>query len=131
MNVIKYLNIPYAYCGRDFSGCDCFGIVRLWYQEECKVILPDYQSPGKSHKDVPNSYIIEHMHILFKQVAWSDINTNDIILIQNKSDSINHVGVMVSHTDFLHILEGCTPHVARVSLWKDKIHSFYRYRDWA
>jgi hypothetical protein len=40
--VSSYLGLPYAQNGRDRSGIDCWGIVRLVLAEQAGLLLPDY-----------------------------------------------------------------------------------------
>lgn len=37
----KYVGIPFVNHGSDFSGADCFGLIRLFYKEEFGYIVPD------------------------------------------------------------------------------------------
>lgn len=41
MGINDYIGIPFKVHGRDKSGLDCYGLVRLFYQNELGVILPD------------------------------------------------------------------------------------------
>lgn len=40
----KYLSIPYRAGGRDWSGCDCYGLVRLILKEEKGIELPLFET---------------------------------------------------------------------------------------
>ena len=40
--VAKYVGIRYQSRGRSFDGCDCYGLVRLFYQAELGIELPEY-----------------------------------------------------------------------------------------
>ena len=38
----KYIGIPYQSKGRSFEGCDCYGLLQLFYAKELKVSLLAY-----------------------------------------------------------------------------------------
>lgn len=42
MNFERYLGVPYRDMGRSLAGCDCWGLLWLFYRDELGVDLPDY-----------------------------------------------------------------------------------------
>jgi cell wall-associated NlpC family hydrolase len=48
----NYAKIPYRNGGRDRSGCDCWGLLRLVYLEEWGITLPSYADDYQSAEDL-------------------------------------------------------------------------------
>lgn len=38
----KYVGLPFVDGGRDWKGCDCWGLVKLILQTECGIEVPSY-----------------------------------------------------------------------------------------
>ena len=55
----KYVGIPFVSGGRDTSGCDCYGLVRLILQEEYGMSLPVLNG------DYTNALSVEETKLLF------------------------------------------------------------------
>lgn len=51
----KYLSIPYKPLGRDWSGCDCWGLLCMIAKSEWNVTLPD----ERLHKVLPEEKLDE------------------------------------------------------------------------
>jgi hypothetical protein len=45
-----YIGIPYVEGGRDYKGCDCYGLVKLVYQFEYGIELPDWCTDHRDFK---------------------------------------------------------------------------------
>ena len=43
IDISKYLGIPYKHRGAAWSGVDCYGLARLFYNTEFGIEVPDYE----------------------------------------------------------------------------------------
>ena len=126
----KYLNIPWDGDGTEgsWSGCNCYGLVRLTYPPEFGIDLPRYEGAAYS-RGVDK----EELGRLFsrERERWHDVEQpepGDLVWIRIAGNPF-HVGMMVSPDQFLHIEEGCGPVVESITSprWVRRINGFCRW----
>lgn len=83
----QYLGYPYVYGGMSPSGFDCSGFVGYVYKQcgySLKRVASDiYYNNGVS-------------------VSKSELQPGDLVFFSNSSDSVGHVGIFISGTQFIH-----------------------------
>ena len=106
MKVEKYIRIPFRSHGRDFDGCDCYGLVRLFLKEELGKEIPDFWDYASADDGaVISSLIKEHKPaIAGKEKEIPDVG--DVALYKFRG-YISHIGVYVGDGYILHVLRGC------------------------
>lgn len=120
LNYIKYLEIPYVEDGRGWQGCDCYGLIMLWFAEELGIEIPDLGLPYQCTLPLET---LEQLHSDFERVVKPQ--RHDLVLIRKDPDT--HVGVCMSPKEFMHTLSaGC--HIADIYVWRRNILGFYRHK---
>jgi sulfur carrier protein ThiS len=102
MNFEKYIGIPYVEKGRDETGVDCYGLVRLIYKNELQIDLPSF-SAEYTQTDTAR---IEELIAQYKE-GWEQTDepvVGSIVLFRVFGNE-SHVGVVVSPTHFIHVRE--------------------------
>lgn len=127
------MRIPFREHGRDFTGCDCGGLVWLVYKTELGIELPDWRK------------YYETTHIeSFEELSWTigtmlgdicqevpidaKIRPFDVISLKIAGMPI-HVGVMVTSNVFMHVMEGYS-NVRQERLdsanWRKRVDGIFR-----
>jgi cell wall-associated NlpC family hydrolase len=103
MDVLKkFIQIPFKDMGRDFNGCDCLGLVTLFYKEVFGITIQEF---GHS------CYNISAITDGFKKEVdeWEPVNEPEFgcIIAMNNIRSIpnvvNHIGIYIGNNEILHI----------------------------
>ena len=113
--VKKSVGTPWISGGRDWSGWDCWGCVRLCYRECLGVDLPSYGEI--SARDLAR--IARQMETA-KDDGWRQIGTPralDVVLMRSGRGGarVVHVGVMVDANRLLHVEEAAATAVVPVT----------------
>jgi cell wall-associated NlpC family hydrolase len=127
MDVIKYLQMPYEHMGRTPMGTDCFGLIRMFYNYELDIDLPDYTKPYSEKWWLESNYFLD----LHKEWGFSKTDTyklGNILLFYNTTHGVGHCGIVLDDSQFLHMTKtGGGVGNYRYGLWPRLIHSAYEY----
>ena len=128
MNNIKYLQIPHLHLGRDFKGCDCLGLVRLFYLTEFNISLPDYTDYEE------NWHLKDALRITknYKKCGFTRVKDFPVygdVLLLNESGYPKHLGICTGNGNFLHTTDsGTCCHSYKMGMYFQSIHSVYRFK---
>ncbi len=125
----KYLQIPYRFNGRNFDGCDCYGLIILRFKNELGIDLLDYKH-GYSKPDQfsDSNYLLENIFNEFEKVEPEKAEKHDVILIRHESENADHIGMLTSKKMFMHSLTDHGVVQSKISIWRRKIVGFYRHK---
>jgi cell wall-associated NlpC family hydrolase len=115
--------------GRDFEGCDCWGLVCLFNYHITGVHIPDYAGLYISADDSESvSKAIECEKGNWKEIDYSGLKAGDVILLRT-TEGAAHTGVNIGHNKMIHTAKGHNSVVDNFlsAKWKDRIEGFYRW----
>lgn len=133
----QYLNIPFRPKGRTREGVDCYGLVRLIYQEQLNIELPSYT---EEYETIHDKFEIEcllrgEVGTRWKEIPLVSAKEFDGIIF-NIVGHPTHFGLIVNAPRFIHAMrnEGqenggrVTTNLFDSILWRQRIVSAVRYQ---
>lgn len=128
--VAPYVKVPFKEKGRDWSGWDCWGCVRMVLREQLGLTVPSYTEDYQTTNDRE-----EIVAIMRGEAAlhWQEIQMPEAALFDCIELRISglpiHFGIVVSPPWFLHATKSGTACERWDSvLWKQRIMGFVRWR---
>lgn len=128
---VDYVGLPWADRGRDRTGCDCWGLVRLVYAEALGISLPSYAG------DYPSADELREIDGLIRGALgagpWVEVaavREFDLVLFGiGRFDS--HIGIMVDRSRMLHMMGCDTAKIERVDtpIWSRRRRGTWRHRE--
>lgn len=127
MKIEDFVGIPFKDEGRDFKGCDCWGLCSLFYRYYLKKELPSYKI-GAFEYDHVNKLMLSEI----KTSKWQILDSPEpysIALMRLGADSsvtVNHAGVVLEDGRLLQAYLGTGSIIVDPTsmLWK-RIIRFY------
>lgn len=127
MNFSNYIGLPWRELGRDRRGVDCWGLVRLFYQEELQINLPIYEGIGHGLNEHPD--LAQEIHA--NMTKWRETDkpkTGDCVLINVGGQPV-HIGIVAPKRKMLHVAKGANAVIESLTnpKWAKRIEGFYTY----
>ena len=115
MNFDKFMRIPFKSQGRDYNGCDCWGLLRLVYEDHLNIVLRSYDEvPAENFEDIAK------LMAMYKE-EWisitSGLQTYDVVMMRTQGrfkPIAAHVGIMINQREFIHTEQGIGPRKNRI-----------------
>jgi len=100
----KLIGIPYKFNHKDFKGCDCRGIIYLYYKYVLEKTFPF--SDGKrvflrnQKKDIER--ITNALDKIGDRIPFEELKENNVVILKIKG-SIGSMGVCINNKQLLHM----------------------------
>lgn len=127
----QYIGLPFKNRGRTKDGVDCWGLVRLIYQEQYAIELPSYDDEYASSHNISETRDTIKEHVKeWIYIEPGEERSGDVIVMR-LSGYPTHVGIVIKNGKMLHIVEGINAVVENYHsrLWMHRIVGFYRHKE--
>lgn len=128
MNFEKYIGIPYVEKGRDETGADCWGLVRLIYKNELNIDLPSFSA----EYDTSDNERLEELFAQYKE-GWESTDSAEVgdVVIFRVFGYESHIGICIGENKFLHVREGRDTVIESLDnpKWSKRITGFFKYSE--
>lgn len=123
----RFVGIPFKIGGRDFSGCDCWGLVCLFYENILNVKLDPYEGCYVDAEDLEGiGKILEWEQKNWRKICLQSAQFGDVLLLSTRF--VCHVGIFLDRARMLHSAPGKDSCIERLSsaIWASRIVGVYR-----
>lgn len=125
-----YLKLPFLAHGRDRAGVDCYGLVRLIFQEQRGIVLPSYTEGYDTLEETEKIVALCRGEIArrWSPVPLVDAAIFDVIVFRIQGEPM-HVGMVMDGSYFLHTMKGIHSVLERWQsiAWRNRIVEVVRY----
>lgn len=126
--LVDMIGVPFVDKGDTLKGCDCFGLVRLYYKDilNRKVFKP--QSSAFNSKSVLREFLEETSR---NWIQVQEPKINDVVAMAHDPKHpkiVQHFGIYLGNGKMLHTLEKVGSHIVRISDYKYYIKGYYRWQ---
>lgn len=104
--VAQYLNLPFVDKGRTRQGVDCYGLVRLIYQEQLNIELPSYTEHYSTSSDYGEIRALMNGEAgsLWHEIAVAEARGYDGLIFRLLGEP-THFGLVLDPPWFIHAIK--------------------------
>lgn len=126
-----YIGLRFKNRGRTKDGVDCWGLVRLIYNEQFDIQLPSYEDEYNSSHNITETKEAIEEHSKDWIVVEPGKEGNGDVIVMRLSGYPTHVGIVIENGKMLHIIEGTDAVVENYHsrLWQHRIVGFFRHKE--
>lgn len=127
----SFVGLPFAERGRTRTGCDCYGLARIVYQEELGVSLPDYLGYTSTEERGEIAALIDGAQELPMWVPVTGPAVAFDLALFRRGRLTTHIGVVVRRGLMLHMADEDCAKIERFDngRWSHRLSGVCRHVD--
>ena len=127
--ISKFIGIPFVSKGRSFNGCDCYGLVKLYYKEILNIDIPETIITAEQ----PRRTFANYLNEISKNWTATTPAKNVVIAMSVNAEHPNlvtHFAVMIDDKRFIDTRENMSSYLTSIDdeRIKNQIKGFYKWQ---
>jgi hypothetical protein len=125
----NFIGVPFLDKGRTFNGCDCYGLVKLYYKEILNIEIPETIITA----DKPRRIFANYLKEISENWKPCEPKANAVIAMSVNSEFPNlvtHFAVMIDDKRFIDTRENMSSYLTNIDdeRIKNQIKGFYQWQ---
>lgn len=127
--ISRFIGIPFVSQGRSFRGCDCYGLVKLYYKEVLNIEIPETVITAEQ----PRRTFANYLNEISKNWSSTVPQTNAVVAMAVNAEHptlITHFAVMIDDKRFIDTRENRSSYLTSIDdeKIKNQIKGFYKWQ---
>ena len=127
--ISKFVGIPFVSKGRSFNGCDCYGLVKLYYKEILNIDIPETIITAEQ----PRRTFANYLNEISKNWTATTPAKNVVVAMSVNAEHpslVTHFAVMIDDKRFIDTRENMSSYLTSIDdeRIKNQIKGFYKWQ---
>ena len=127
--ISKFIGIPFVSKGRSFNGCDCYGLVKLYYKEILNIDIPETIITAEQ----PRRTFANYLNEISKNWTATTPAKNVVVAMSVNAEHpslVTHFAVMIDDKRFIDTRENMSSYLTSIDdeRIKNQIKGFYKWQ---
>jgi cell wall-associated NlpC family hydrolase len=123
----RYIGIPFVDRGDQFTGADCYGLLRLFYREELGISIMDPHISCRETGKVFSQYLVEVRRHWVEVTEPGEFCGVAMATDPKLPGIVNHFGIWIGGR-LLQTLSGVGSHVVPADKHRNRIIKYYQWQ---